>query len=136
MCKAHLGLLPEEETSSNDSEVVDEVADVTVPDQVVDDVVEETTSDDCVCDICGDYLNTNAIGVGAWVEPNDWHYVTISQVDNCELLWTNDAGASWGMDYDAAAGVLTTQENCPWGVFELTVDDDGVIMNTSGEGAL
>jgi hypothetical protein len=79
---------------------------------------------------------TNAIGAGAWHDANDWHYVTISQLDDCELLWTNAAGVSWGMSYDAATRILTTHDDCPWGVFELTVDDNGVIMNTSGAGAL
>lgn len=72
-----------DETASTDTVVTDDVVEET---EVVDEVVEDTTSEveeveeaeDCVCDICGDYLMTNAYGTTAWHDPNDWHSVTIS----------------------------------------------------------
>lgn len=88
------------------------------------------------CSICGDYLMTNSIGCNAPYAQyaNDWHYVTISEDDDGELTWTNAAGVSWGLDYDEEAGVITTHSECPYGVFDMQVFDDGVIENVSGVG--
>jgi hypothetical protein len=55
---------------------------------------------------------------------NEWHSGRIS-VQEENLLWTNDAGVSWGLEPDLAAGVLRTGPDCPYdGDFVLTPTRD------------
>lgn len=71
-----------------------------------------------------------------WPEnANDWHYVTISDNGTGQLKWSNAAGAEWGLEFSAADNTVTTMEDCPYGVVELTILEDGTLTNTGEEGA-
>lgn len=96
--------------------------------------ITDTTTDETISsadDLLGDYVNTMYVGPDAEFSQyvNDWHYVTISWEDDV-LVWTNKAGATWSLFYDAAAGTVTTGEDCPYGEVTLTVLDDGTLINT------
>ena len=58
---------------------------------------------------------------------NGWHEVTIS-LDNQGQLWWNNAATQWKLYFED--GVLTTGEDCPYGVstlkLELLADAQGV----------
>ncbi len=45
---------------------------------------------------------------------NDWHYVTISQVDDSTLKWTNRAGVSWTLTMTSEKTKLNVGEDCPY----------------------
>lgn len=47
---------------------------------------------------------------------NDWHYVTITQVDAKTFQWTNRAGVSWSLTIDKSA--LDVGQECPYYNFD------------------
>ena len=49
---------------------------------------------------------------------NDWHKVEIKN-DGGNLIWTNDAGASWSLEI--LDGELYTKNDCPYGVQKIAV---------------
>ena len=55
---------------------------------------------------------------------NEWHSGRIS-LEGEAMLWTNDAGVSWGLEPDLQAGLLITGPDCPYeGNFVLTPTRD------------
>ena len=59
---------------------------------------------------------------------NDWHYVTISKVNNSTLRWTNRAGVSWTLTTIPDKTKLTVGSDCPYfnsGYTQVTVVWDG-----------
>jgi hypothetical protein len=77
----------------------------------------------------GFYVCTNYVALSDDQEVTDgvnsWHFVEISEEDN-ELVWTNAAEKSWNLMYEE--GTLTTKENCPYDVKELSIGEDGTLM--------
>lgn len=45
---------------------------------------------------------------------NDWHYVTISKVDENTLKWTNRAGVSWSLKLTSHKTILDVGSECPY----------------------
>jgi len=45
---------------------------------------------------------------------NDWHYVTISKVNETTLKWTNRAGVSWTLAATSDKTKLNVGNDCPY----------------------
>lgn len=63
-----------------------------------------------VANLIGDYENHlyNVKG------KNDWHFVTISRVDDQKLKWTNRAGVSWTLTVTSDKTKLSVGSDCPY----------------------
>jgi hypothetical protein len=45
---------------------------------------------------------------------NDWHYVTVTKIDNSTLKWTNRANVSWTLTLTADKDILNVGDKCPF----------------------
>jgi len=45
---------------------------------------------------------------------NDWHFVTITKMDDSSLRWANRAGVSWSLKLTADPNVLNVDSNAPY----------------------
>ena len=45
---------------------------------------------------------------------NDWHYVTISQIDDTTLEWRNRAGIAWTLKTTQNKKILDVGRDCPY----------------------
>ena len=66
---------------------------------------------DTISPIVGDYENHTYDGTP---NKNDWHYVTISKVNDTTLKWTNRAGASWTLTTTDDKRKLAVGNDCPY----------------------
>jgi hypothetical protein len=62
---------------------------------------------------------------------NDWHYVTVTKVDDNTLLWSNRAGVSWSLKLTSDHSKLDVSQKCPYYNF-----DDGTSKTKYTQGTL
>ncbi|NET44765.1 hypothetical protein [Okeania sp. SIO2B3] len=83
----------------------------TTADQLIEKVFDGDEKGNSIVDsIVGNYENHQYDSGGK----NDWHYVTISRIDDTTLQWRNRAGRTWTLQTTKNREILKVGKDCPY----------------------